>query len=134
MKIRLKIRHIQKMKAEKKTKIIERKGSELVGTECNDRECYKHGRLKTHGRFFEGYVKKKFPRRVVIEFERMIYVPKYERYAKSRTKLHARLSRCMESEINIGDYVKIRECRPLSKIIHFTVIDKIKDARSGAGK
>ncbi|MBU1129409.1 MAG: 30S ribosomal protein S17, partial [Nanoarchaeota archaeon] len=29
-------------------------------------------------------------------------------------------------EINIGDLIKVQECRPLSKIIHFMVIEKIK--------
>lgn len=94
---------------------------------CNDYNCHIHGRLKTRGRTFEGKVTKKFPKRIVIEFERMIYVRKYERYAKSKTKIHARLPVCMENKINIGDIAKIKECRPLSKIIHFTVIDKIKD-------
>jgi len=96
---------------------------------CTDKDCPKHGNLKVRGRVFEGKVIRKFHKRVVIEFERMIYVRKYERYAKSRTKLHARLPVCMEKEINLGDLIKIQECRPLSKIIHFVVVKKIKDAR-----
>lgn len=83
-------------------------------------------KIFSRGRTFEGVVKKKFHKRVVIEFERMNYVKKYERYAKSRTKIHARLPEFMEKEINIGDLIKIQECRPLSKIIHFIVIKKIK--------
>ena len=93
---------------------------------CADKDCPKHGNLKVRGRVFEGKVIKKFHKRVVIEFERMTYVRKYERYAKSKTKLHARLPVCMEKEINLGDSIKIQECRPLSKIIHFVVIKKIK--------
>lgn len=80
----------------------------------------------TRGRIFQGVVSKKFPTRVVIEFERTIYIPKYERYYKKKTKLHARLPSSLSGEINIGDLIKIRECRPLSKIIHFIVIEKIK--------
>ena len=34
----------------------------------------------------------------------------------------------MESKIDVGDIIQVRECRPLSKIIHFAVIDKIKGA------
>lgn len=83
-------------------------------------------RIGTRGRTFEGVVTKKFHKRIVIEFERMIYVRKYERYAKSRTKIHARLPDNMEKEVNIGDLVRLQECRPLSKIIHFMVIKKIK--------
>jgi len=97
---------------------------------CNDKNCHIHGNLKVRGKIFKGIVIKKFHKRVVIEFERMIYVRKYERYSKSRTKIHARLPICMEDKINVGDYIKVQECRPLSKIIHFVVIEKIK----GEGK
>jgi len=93
---------------------------------CNEKDCHVHGNLKARGRTFEGKVIKKFHKRIVIEFERMIYVRKYERYKKSRTKIHERLPVCMEKEINIGDLIKVQECRPLSKIIHFVVIEKIK--------
>ncbi len=77
---------------------------------------------------FEGIVQRKFPRRIILEFERMTYVKKYERYAKSKTKIHARLPSCMEDKLNVGDIVLVKECRPLSKIIHFVVIKKIKDS------
>lgn len=93
--------------------------------EC-EKQCPIHGGLKTRGRSFEGYVIKKLPKRVAIQFERTVYIKKYERYAKSRVKLHARLPTCMAKDINVGDYIKIRECRPLSKIMHFVVIGKIR--------
>ena len=100
--------------------------AEAVGkNDCGDRNCHLHGNLKVRGRIFEGEVTKKFPKRIVIEFERMIYVRKYERYKKSKTKIHARLPICMEKDIQVGDLIKIQECRPLSKIIHFVVIEKI---------
>ena len=98
----------------------------IVGTVCNDKNCHIHGSLKTRGRIFEGRVTKKFATRVVIKFERMVYSRKYERYYKSKTKIHAKLPKCMNSQINIGDLISIQECRPLSKIIHFVVIKKIK--------
>jgi len=100
-------------------------------SKCYDKNCHIHGNLKIRGRIFEGVVIKKFHKRVVIEFERMVYVSKYERYKKSKTKIHARLQECMEDKINVGDYIKIQECRPLSKLIHFIVIEKI---RGGEGK
>jgi len=78
----------------------------------------------TRGRSFKGTIIKKFPKRVVIEFERTIFIKKYERYSKRKTKLHARLPDEMIKEINIGDYIEIKECRPLSKIVHFMVIGK----------
>ena len=97
--------------------------------ECNDRQCPIHGYLKTHGKSFEGYIIKKYNRRIVIEFERTIYIKKYERYAKKKTKLHARLPKCMEEQAHIGDYVLVKECRPLSKIIHFVLMKIIKKSQ-----
>jgi len=98
-------------------------------TECNDRLCPKHGLISLRGRSFKGFVIRKFPKRVVIEFERTLYVKKYERYSARKTKLHARLPDCMFSEINIGDYIEIMECRPISKIIHFMVTKKINGGK-----
>ena len=117
------------MEKEKVRKELE--GAKIVETpsvNCNDRKCHVHGTLKARGRIFEGIIIKKFHKRVVIEFERMIYIKKYERYAKSKTKIHARLPVCMEKEINIGDYIQVQECRPLSKLVHFIVVKKIKEA------
>ena len=98
--------------------------------ECSDKLCPFHGSkpVKLRGRIFEGTVSKKFPGRVVITSERTVYVPKYERYEKRRTKLHARLPDCLRDSINVGDYIKIAECRPLSKIIYAIAIEKIREA------
>ena len=106
----------------KETKVETKKPAEAV---CRNRDCHIHGNLKARGRVFEGRVIRKFPRRITIEFERMIYIRKYERYAKAKTKIHARLSECMEEKIEVGDLVRVQECRPLSKIIHFVVIGKV---------
>jgi len=104
----------------------EEKELAVAGSLCNDKKCHIHGTLKARGRIFEGRVTKKFKNRVVIEFERMVYVRKYERYYKSKTKIHAHLPTCIENQVQIGDLIRIQECRPLSKIIHFVVIKKIK--------
>jgi small subunit ribosomal protein S17 len=108
------------MENKKKTKKTE------VGTE-NIAGAKTEERVGTRGRIFQGKIIKKFPKRVVIEFERLIYVRKYERYMKSRTKIHARTPLEFEDKIKIGDTIKVQECRPLSKIIHFLVIEKVKD-------
>jgi small subunit ribosomal protein S17 len=100
---------------------------------CKDKFCPTHGKMSLRGRSFRGKVVRKFPNRVCIEFERTIYIRKYERYAKRKTKLHARLPLCMTDEINLGDYIEIQECRPISKIIHFIVTNKITD-NEGAKK
>lgn len=84
--------------------------------------------VSTRGRTFQGIVVRKFQKRVAIEFERTVYIPKYERYLKKKTRIHARLLDSMIHDIHEGDLIKIKECRPLSKIIHFIVIEKIKSA------
>jgi len=80
--------------------------------------------VATRGRIFEGKVIRKFPKRITIEFERTIPLPKYERFLKKRTRIHARLPEGLN--VNLGDLVRIQECRPLSKIIHFMVIEIVK--------
>ncbi len=97
-------------------------------TSCTDKQCPFHGYLRLRGRSFKGYVVSKFPRRIAIEFERIIYIQKYERHMKKKTKIHARLPDCMKPDIKLGDYIEVRECRPLSKIIHFCVFKKIRSA------
>ena len=115
-----------------KTKVEtnEKEKPKVAGTVCK-KDCPFHGNLKVRGRTFEGKVTRKFSKRIAIELERMVYVRKYERYKKSRIKIHARLPECMEKEINVGDFVRIQECRPLSKIIHFVVVEKIKSGGEG---
>ena len=119
-------------KQKEKTEMEEKKAVGTAGKNkdllCDDKDCFVHGKLKARGRTFEGKIIRKMPRRLTIEFERMIYIRKYERYKKSRTKIHARIPKCMENSVKIGDLIKIQECRPLSKIIHFVVVQKIKDA------
>ncbi len=97
-----------------------------IETKIEEKPKIVETKIKTRGKIFEGTVIKKFPKRVLIEFQRMVYVRKYERYTRTRTKIHARLLEEMEKEINVGDLIKVQECRPLSKIIHFMVIKKIK--------
>ena len=101
---------------------------------CADAQCPIHGSLKSRGRIFKGYVIKKFPRRIVIELERIVPIRKYERYTKKKTKLHARMPLCKEGEVNIGDYVIVQECRPLSKLIHFVYLREIKEAERKLGE
>ena len=100
------------MKTQQKQAAPKRENTKLVAT------------VATHGRVFQGYVTKKFPKRVVVEFDRTIYMPKYERFMKDKTRLHARTPEGMD--VSVGDYVKVQECRPLSKIIHFVVIEIVR--------
>lgn len=98
------------MKEKKQTDKSERKTENLVAT---------------RGRTFEGEVTAKFPKRITIEFERTVFLPKYERYMKKKTRIHARLPDNMADKVHVGDFVKVKETRPLSKIIHFIVTEKL---------
>ena len=70
----------------------------------------------TRGKTFEGTVIKKFEKRAVVEFERTVKVIKYERFMRKKTRIHSRIPTNLQ--VHIGDYVKVQECRPLSKMIH----------------
>ena len=78
----------------------------------------------THGRVFYGDVIRKINNRIAIEFDRAVYLKKYERFMKKKTRLHARVPQGLNVEV--GDYVKIQECRPLSKIIHFMALEVVR--------
>ena len=82
----------------------------------------------TRGRIFQGVVIKKFPTRVVIEFDRPVFIKKYERFYKKKTRIHSRLPESF-SDVQIGDIVKVRETRPLSKIIHSQVIEIVRKSK-----
>lgn len=114
--------------AKEKKEIVESitKADKSEKVECEDKKCPFHGQLSVRGRHFEGTVKKIIGSRAVIEFGRLIHSKKYERFAKAKTKLHAYIPSCLRKTIALGDSVRIRECRPLSKILHFIVMEKIK--------
>ncbi len=78
----------------------------------------------SRGRIFEGSVTKKFDKRIVVEAQKTKYAKKYESYFKQRQKLHARIPE--GAKVNVGDYVRIQECRPLSKIINFVLIEIVR--------
>jgi len=81
-------------------------------------------RVSTRGRTFEGIViKDKATKTVVVERNYLVYVPKYERYMKARTRFLAR----NPEEINakVGDKVKIAECKRFGKNVSFIVVEKI---------
>ena len=75
--------------------------------------------LKTRGRTFKGKViSSKAQKTVTVEWDRRIYVKKYERYQKKRSKVKAH----NEIDAKEGDIVIIKECRPLSKTKKFVVV------------
>jgi len=94
---------------------------------CDDIHCPFHGKLPVRGQILVGtVVSTKMDKSVVIErsYEKM--VPKYQRYEKRRTIMHAHNPYCLNAKV--GDTVTIAECRPISKTKSFVVI-KIEEAK-----
>lgn len=77
----------------------------------------------TRGRTFTGIVTSdKMAKTVTVEWTRRHYIPKYERYAKRKTKIKAHNPD--EIDAMVGDKVTVMETRPLSKTKHFIIIKK----------
>jgi small subunit ribosomal protein S17 len=94
--------------------------------ECDDPKCPFHGHLKVRGTVLTGVVyKKRMARTTIIRREYLHYVRKYKRYERRRSNIPAHLPPCIEVEE--GDKVRIAECRPLSKTVHFVVIEKLEE-------
>ena len=89
---------------------------------CHDRNCAWHGDVRVRGRLFRGVVVQARHRHVAVEFYRYVYIPKYERYEIRKTKIKAHNPPCINAKE--GDVVIIGETRPISKTIHFVVLQK----------
>lgn len=89
---------------------------------CNDKNCPFHGTLPVRGKVLRGTVKNnKMDGSVVVKRDYLTYIPKYERYEKRSSNYPTHLPKCIDVEV--GDEVRIMECRPLSKSVSFVVID-----------
>jgi small subunit ribosomal protein S17 len=92
---------------------------------CGDKNCPFHGNLKTRKRTFVGkIIKKDVHGTATIEWKRLFYIPKYERYEKRRTRVRVHNPKCINAKIN--DIVKVKECRPVSKTKHFVIVEVSK--------
>ena len=109
-------------KLDKKTSIgIEVKAPE--GT-CTDSFCPFHGTLPVRGQILEGkVVSDKMQRTAVVKRDYMRKNQKYERLEKRSNKYVVHNPPCLG--IEAGDNVKIMECRPLSKMVSFVIIEKM---------
>ncbi len=91
---------------------------------CNSPKCPFHGNLSVRGRVFRGIViSDKTKNTVTVQWDYFIFVPKYERYERKKTKILAYNPSCINAKK--GDVVKIAECRPLSKKKSFVVIERV---------
>jgi len=89
--------------------------------ECNDQRCPVHGSISVRGNVFTGAVISAKPSKTVI-VERVIvkFVPKYERYAKSKSRVYAHNPDCIGAKED--DIVRVGETRRLSKTKSFVVL------------
>ncbi len=71
-------------------------------------------------------VSNKMNKGIVVLIERRVKHPKYGKYIKLSSKIHAADP---ENKCNNGDIVVIEECRPVSKTISWRLVDiKVKAA------
>lgn len=90
--------------------------------DCNDPHCPFHGGFSVRGQIIDGQVvSTRMERSARVQREYLRYVPKYERYEKRTSSYNVHAPPCMN--VQVGDYVKIMECRPLSKTVSFVVIE-----------
>ncbi len=89
--------------------------------DCDDPNCPFHGSLPVRGRMMEGVVTStKMHRTITYQMDYLSLIKKYSRYERRRSKKHAHLPPCIDVEV--GDIVKVAECRPLSKTVSSVVI------------
>ncbi|MGF7118169.1 30S ribosomal protein S17 [Methanobacterium oryzae] len=89
---------------------------------CDDPNCPFHGTLPVRGQILDGIVtSNKAERTITVERSFYKFIRKYERYEKRKSKITAHKPDCIQ--VNVGDVVKIAECRPLSKTKHFVVLE-----------
>lgn len=92
-----------------------------------------HGTLRTRGMTFKGAVASaRAPKTAVIEVQYVRRVPKYERYEKLHSKIHAHVPECMS--VQEGDVVEVAECRKVSKTKAHVVTKALAKARGPSGE
>lgn len=99
----------------------------MAEAKCNDPKCPIHGNLKIRGQTFVGKITKYAMHKVVIvEWPRIVKVPKYERAYRTRSRVKAYVPECMKDKVKVGDIVKISEVRKLAKTVSFVVTEVLK--------
>lgn len=70
-------------------------------------------------------VSNKMDKSIVVVQERKVRHPLYGKYVRRSTKYHVHDE---NNECNVGDMVTFKECRPLSKKKHWTLIEVTEKA------
>ena len=116
------------MANEKQGKNIGIVGVDIPKDGCDDVNCPFHGSLGIRGRTFAAkVVSAKASKSVVVSWDRRIFVPKYERFEKRRSKVSAHLPPCVR--VNKEDIVLVGECKPISKTKRFVVLKVVGDSK-----
>lgn len=77
--------------------------------------------MESRGRVLSGVVvSDKADKTISVKIERKVKHPKYGKVIKRSTKVHAHDE---NNSAKIGDFVSIQECRPISKLKSFVLID-----------
>ncbi len=93
-------------------------------TACvSDKNCPFHGERVVRGRTLVGKITSaKVKRNAIMEIERRVPLPKYERFEKRRTRIMVHNPECISAKE--GDTVKVMETRKISKMKCFVVVEK----------
>ncbi len=120
-----------------------KKGSSVLGMSapdksCTDQKCPFHGQLAVKNELFTGkIIKRDTNRSATLEWNKSVFVPKYERYEVRRYRLRVHNPGCLDA--HIGDKVVAAKTRPLSKTKNLVIIQVVTrgeevEATSGSSK
>ncbi|MCS7112264.1 MAG: 30S ribosomal protein S17 [Ignisphaera sp.] len=88
---------------------------------CSDKKCPWHGNVSVRGVLFTcRVVKAKMHNTLVVEREHLVWVRKFKRYERKRSRLHVHNPPCINAKE--GDTVLIGETRPLAKSVSFVIL------------
>ena len=77
--------------------------------------------MEPRGRVLSGVVvSDKADKTISVKIERKVKHPKYGKVIKRSTKVHAHDE---NNSAKVGDFVSIQECRPISKLKSFVLLD-----------
>ena len=92
-------------------------------------KCPFYGQLSVRGQTREGtVVSTDMAKTVIVEREYDVFVPKYDRYMKRRSRIPAHVPGVLNS-LEVGDEVTIAETRPLSKTKSHVVVEILSGDR-----
>ncbi|MBD3212491.1 MAG: 30S ribosomal protein S17 [Candidatus Lokiarchaeota archaeon] len=99
----------------------------MKAEECDDKYCPFHGTTRIRGKITKGTVVSKRSRNtIVIRFDYVQFIKKYQRYERRNSRLICHLPSCLNDEVELGDLVLVGESRKISKTKSFIVLNKIK--------